>query len=244
MQGQAVRGALSEAGFSGEMILANLRKLRSLVESLDWDGAEGTWAQYEACDHVLRDRDDKTDFLASALEAVSPVTMLDLGANDGHFSRLAVEKGAAAVSVDGDEAVLDHLYRTLERGTRLTPVLADLSNPSPAQGWAGVERPALFDRARADLVVAYGLIHHLIYTASVPPRRVVEWLAGFDVPVVVEFVGPDDPMVDRLTANKRPDELHPQRDRDSFERLVGAHFEIADRFDLAGGTRRLYRLVR
>lgn len=244
MQGQAVRGSLSEAGFSGEMILTNVRKLRTLTESLEWDGNEGTWAQYQACEHVLRDRDDKTGFLAAALEAVSPDTVLDLGANDGHFSRLAVEKGATAVSVDGDEAVLDRLYRGLERGTPLTPVLADLSNPSPAQGWAGIERPALFDRVRPDLVVAYGLIHHLVYTASVPPRRVVEWLGGFGVPVVVEFVAPEDPMVGRLTANKRPEELHPERDRESFERLAYEHFEIADRFDLAGGTRRLYRLVR
>jgi hypothetical protein len=57
-------------------------------------------------------------------------------------------------------------------------------------------------------------------------------------------VAPDDPMVARLTANKRPEELHPGRDRDSFERLVEDHFRITDRFDLPGGTRRLYSLVR
>lgn len=244
LQGQAVRGSLSEAGFSSEMILTNVRKLRSLIESLHWDASEGTWGGYRACDHVVRDRDDKTSFLAAALDAASPSTVLDLGANDGHFSRVAAERGAAAVSVDGDEAVLDRLYRSIDRGTPITPVLADLSNPSPSQGWAGVERPALFRRVRPDLVVAYGLIHHLTYTASVPPRRVVEWLAGFDAPVVVEFVAPDDPMVGRLTANKRPEELHPDRDRASFELLVGEHFRVVDHLDLAGGTRRLYSLVR
>jgi hypothetical protein len=244
MKGEAVRRTLSEAGFTPEMILANVGKLRSLVGSLEWDGAGGNWAEYQACDHVARDRDDKTRFLATAIHATAPATVLDLGANDGHFSRLAVEKGALAIAVDGDEAVLDRLYGSLRPGTAIVPVLADLSNPSPAQGWAGVERPALFRRARPDLVVAYGLIHHLIYTASVPPPRVVEWLAGFEAPVVVEFVAPDDPMVARLTANKRPEELHPGRDRESFERLAEANFKIADRLDLPGGTRRLYSLVR
>ena len=120
---------------------------------------------------------------------------------------------------------------------RVTPTLS-------LSGWAGVERPALFARAQPDLVVAYGLIHHLIYTASVPPVRVVEWLASFEVPVVVEFVAPDDPMVGRLTANKREDELHADRDREGFERILERHFRTVDDTDLMGGTRRLYHLAR
>lgn len=244
MRGEAVRTSLSEAGFSREMILTNVRKLRSLVESLEWGPEGGDWAEYQACDHVARDRDAKTRFLAEAIAATTPKAVLDLGANDGHFSRLAAEKGAVAIAVDGDEAVLDRLYRSLSPGTMLVPILADLSNPSPAQGWAGLERPALFDRARPDLIVAYGLIHHLIYTASVPPQRVIDWLAGFGVPVVVEYVAPEDPMVARLTANKRPEELHPGRDRDSFERMIGGRFRVDDQVDLAGGTRSLYRLTR
>lgn len=243
LKGQAVRGSLAEAGFSAEMIKANVAKLRSLIESLDWDGFSDGWVTYEDCDHVARDRDRKSEFLRAALEEVRPGIVLDLGANDGHFSRIAADIGADAIAVDGDEGVLDRLYRSLTPGTTITPVLADLANPSPAQGWAGVERPALFTRARPDLVIAYGLIHHLIYTASVPPAHVVEWLASFEVPVVVEFVAPDDPMVGRLTANKREDELHPDRDRSGFEGLVADRFRTVADVDLEGGTRRLYHLA-
>jgi ribosomal protein L11 methylase PrmA len=244
LAGQEVRRSLAEAGFSAELIRANVEKLRDLVQSLEWEGSEGTWATYHGCDHVARDRDKKTEFLVQALEEVSPATVLDLGCNDGHFSQVAVSRGADAVAVDGDEVVLDRLYRSLVPGTPINPVLVDLQNPSPSQGWAGVERPALFQRVRPDLVVAYGLIHHLIYTASIPPRRVVEWLASFGAPVVVEFVDPADPMVDRLTANKRPEELHPDRDRESFERIVSEHFRVVREADLPGGTRRLYHLDR
>lgn len=244
LRGQEVRRSLAEAGFSADLIRANVEKLRSLVEGLEWDTGEGAWSTYHGCDHVARDRDLKTEFFVQALQEIAPGTVLDLGANDGHFSQIAVSQGADAIAVDGDEVVLDRMYRSLQPGTPITPVLTDLQNPSPSQGWAGVERPALFERARPGLVLAYGLIHHLIYTASVPPARVVEWLAGFEAPVVVEFVGPDDPMVDRLTANKRPEELHPDRDRESFERLVSSHFRVARHTDLPGGTRRLYQLAR
>jgi len=57
-------------------------------------------------------------------------------------------------------------------------------------------------------------------------------------------VDPADPMVDRLTANKRPEELHPDRDRESFERIVSEHFRVVREADLPGGTRRLYHLDR
>ena len=243
MQGAAVRSSLADAGFSSDLIVANVRKLRSLVEALEWDGAEGSWAEYGQCQHVGRDRSAKAAFLDAAVKAAAPSVVLDLGANDGHFSRVAADNGAVAVAVDGDEEVLDRLYRSLSAGTTIVPLLADLANPSPAQGWAGVERPALVTRANPDLVVAYGLIHHLIYTSSIPPDHVIGWLAGFGVPVVVEFVAPEDPMVARLTANKRPEELHPDRDRGGFERMAAVHFDTVADQDLEGGTRRLYHLT-
>ncbi|HUG08522.1 MAG TPA: methyltransferase [Acidimicrobiia bacterium] len=239
MSGTAVRNQLKTAGFGAEMILANVRKLRKLVEGLKWDAGAVGWVEYESCDHVGRDRDQKTDFLADALATHRPRRVVDLGANDGHFSELAAASGALAIAVDGDEPVLDALYR---RGSKVSIVLSDLTNPSPSQGWAGKERPALMERANPDLVIAYGLIHHLIYTASIPPAEVVAWLAGFGCPVVVEFVAPEDEMVAKLTANKLESELHPDRSRTDFEGLLSRHFETIASLTLGEGTRVLYRL--
>ena len=239
MSGTAVRGDLKTAGFSADLILANVRKLEKLVHSLVWDGSGQGWVEYEACTHVGRDRETKGKFLQTAIDRHHPGRVLDLGANDGHFSEISAAAGAVAVAVDGDEQVLDALYR---RGTTVSLALGDLTNPSPSQGWAGVERPALTERADPDLVIAYGLIHHLIYTASIPPATVVDWLASFHCPVVVEFVSPDDEMVKVLTANKTESELHTGRTRGEFEALVARKFTVADRLDLGGGVRTLYSL--
>jgi hypothetical protein len=239
MSGQAVRGELKTAGFSSDLILANVRKLEKLVQSLDWDGGGHGWVEYEACSHVGRDRETKGDFLRDALARHRPKRVLDLGANDGYFSEIAADHGAVAVAVDGDEPVLDALYR---RGTKVSLALADLTNPSPSQGWAGVERPALTDRANPDLVVAYGLIHHLIYTASIPPATVVEWLASFRCPVVVEFVSPADDMVAKLTANKTEAELHPGRTQPEFEDLLRDRFQVLAGKALGNGVRTLFSL--
>lgn len=240
MSGAPVRNELKTAGFNSEMILANVRKLRSLVEDLEWSGGEDGWIEYETCEHVGRDRDTKTRFLQGALESHAPGRVLDLGANDGHFSEIAAGSGALAIAVDGDEPVLDAFYR---KPTTASVVLSDLTNPSPSQGWATSERPSLHERAAPDLVIAYGLIHHLIYTASIPPAAVVDWLASFGCPVVLEFVAPEDEMVATLTANKLESELHPKRTQPEFESLLAPRFEITSSETLGEGSRTLYALT-
>ncbi|HJS72488.1 MAG TPA: methyltransferase [Acidimicrobiia bacterium] len=238
MSGAPVREDLKTAGFNAELILANVRKLRKLVDEMEWSGS-GVWVEYESCQHVGRDREAKGQFLEEAITTHRPERVLDLGANDGFFSDLASRAGALAIAVDGDEPVLDALYR---RGTSAALVLSDLTNPTPSQGWAGLERPSLAERARPDLVVAYGLIHHLIYSASIPPRSVVSWLASFRAPVVVEFVAPEDEMVGRLTANKTEAELHRGRSQIDFEALLQDHFHTKATTTLGEGTRVLYSL--
>jgi hypothetical protein len=190
---------------------------------------------------VHRDRDAKSAFLQSALRRVSPGRVLDLGANDGHFSAIAAEGGALAIAVDGDEAVLDDLYRR-STGQRLSVVLTDLGNPSPSQGWAGIERSGIVERARPDLVIAYGLIHHLIYSASIPPREVLRWLHSFGTPVVVEYVAPSDEMVAKLVGNKLPDELHLGREEAEFVAMVNEMFEVRAEQKLESNTRVLFDL--
>jgi ribosomal protein L11 methylase PrmA len=241
MSGESVRGDLAEAGFNAEMILANVRKLRSLVESMTWDPSIEGWSEYHSCTHVGRDRETKGQFLQTVLERHGARLVADLGANDGYFSAIAADTGAQAVAIDGDEPVLDDLYRR-SAGKTISVVVSDLTNPSPGQGWAGKERPALFARVRPDLIVAYGLIHHLIYTASVPPAEVAGWLRSFEAPVALEFVGPDDPMVKQLTTNKLDDELHVGRTEAEFRSLIESMFEIVSELPLEGGTRVLFEL--
>jgi hypothetical protein len=242
MSGAAVRGELKDAGFSADLILANVRKLRSLIESLSWDHGVESWSDYQSCDHVGRDRETKGEFLRRALDRGKAKRVIDLGANDGFFSAIAADTGALAIAIDGYEPVLEELY-SRSRGKDIAIVVSELTNPSPAQGWASKERPALMDRAEPDHVIAYGVIHHLIYTASIPPATVLDWLRSFDAPVTLEFVSPADEMVAKLTANKLEQELHPGRNETEFRALLGEAFDIREERTLEGGTRVLFDLA-
>jgi hypothetical protein len=71
---------------------------------------------------------------------------------------------------------------------------------------------------------------------------VIEWLASFGCPVVMEFVAPEDPMIQRLTANKEDEELHLGRTETEFRALLADRFSVASEQALPSGHRRVFTL--
>ncbi|MEH1167316.1 methyltransferase domain-containing protein [Micromonospora sp. CPCC 205539] len=244
-----VKAQLRAAGFNRELVLATVRGIERLVRKLEHRPSVSHWSDYQrTCGYSAQDRAAKERFVTAALTAgARPRRVLDLGANDGRYSRLAAEHADHVVAVEQDPAVVDELYRTLraEGQRRILPLVLDLADPSPGGGWRGVERAGFTQRASADAVLALAVVHHLAIGRNVPLPDVIDWLAGLTAPggaVVVEFVHPEDPMAQRLLANK-PDGLFPDYRRDAFERLLAARGRIADRLELPSGTRTLYRTV-
>ncbi|MFF5181418.1 class I SAM-dependent methyltransferase [Micromonospora sp. NPDC000316] len=243
-----VRAQLRAAGYSRELQTATVRGIEKLVRRLDHRPSGSHWADYRStCGYSASDRVAKEQFVVAAVAATRPRLVLDLGANDGRYSRLAAGHADYVVAVEQDPAVVDELYRALrsEGQRRILPLVVDLADPSPGGGWRGVERAGFAERASAGVVLALALVHHLAIGRNVPLPEVVDWLAGLTAPggaVVVEFVHPEDPMARRLLANK-PEGLFPDYRRDTFERLLAARGRITERLELPSGTRTLYRTV-
>jgi hypothetical protein len=239
-----IRAELKRAGFGPALIDAQLRNLQRAVERLSWNQQNSTWSGYGERGHYSdRDLDAKSSFVASAVTAIGPDVVLDLGANDGHFSRLAIDAGAAsAIAVDSDHLVVDHLYRQLrEQGERrILPLVVDLADPSPAIGWRSRERPSFMERVRPGLVLCLAVVHHLALTNNVPLDEIVALLADFGAPVVVEFPHRDDVMATRLLARKRSG-LFDAYDQANWERALERCFVIDERQALPTGTRTIYR---
>jgi hypothetical protein len=79
----------------------------------------------------------------------------------------------------------------------------------------------------------------MVISASVPLAEVLDWFHGLGARLVVEFVHPDDGMVERLLANK-PAGLHDDYRVEVFERLLGERFTVERQERLPTGTRTLY----
>ncbi len=104
----------------------------------------------------------------------------DVGSNTGEYSLLALKSGAEyAIGWDGDPRAADMAFRAARAaGARLTPLVGDLANPSPSQGWSQAERAGMQERSTADAVMALAVIHHLLFSANVPLERALGWIVG------------------------------------------------------------------
>jgi hypothetical protein len=239
-----VRKDLKSAGFSKELGVATVRSLHKLVRGVAWDKGSH-WADYQATNtYTDEERAAKAAFVAAALEGRGLGLVLDLGGNDGSYSRVASDHADYVVCVDGDPVVVDRLYRRLreEGNRRILPLVMDLADPSPGIGWRGRERAPFFDRAQPDAVLCLALVHHLALATNVPLPELVDWLGSLGARLVVEFVDPADPMAQRLLANK-PSGLHDDYRREAFEHLLSERFQVERSQELPSGTRTLYAAV-
>jgi hypothetical protein len=236
---------LGRAGYGPALIDAQLRKLTRVVERLRWEPAKSTWSGYSDRSHYEdTDLAAKEAFVESVVGRTRRRLVWDLGANDGHFSRIASRHAEAVIAVDVDELVVDRLYRRLseEGNSTITPLVMDLIDASPSQGWRGTERPAFFVRTRPDIVLALALVHHLAIPGTVPPEQITDWLVSLDTEIVLEVPHEDDPMVRRLLSRKRSD-LFTNYQLETFDRLLSDRFDVRRRETQPSGTRTMYHLA-
>jgi hypothetical protein len=240
-----VKGELARAGFGPVVIANQVKNLTKVIEGLRWKAASSEWSGYSERGHYADDDlDAKTDFVRTAVGDRRRV-VVDLGANDGRFSRVAAEAADLVVAVDADPLVVERLYVELRDGgvTGILPLTVDLVDPSPALGWRAKERRSFADRVQADLVLALALVHHLAITRTVPFDEVVGFLADLGGELVVELPDRDDPMVARLLRNKR-DGLFDHYTLDAFRDALARRYDIATERSLPSGTRHLFHCTR
>lgn len=241
-RGERVRDEVRRAGFKKELIVANVRRMRKLVERLSWDPPQGVWVAYgERNSYSDADAARKDELVREVVGLRRWGLTWDIGANNGRYSRIAAEGSETVLAIDADQGPVELLYRTLrdEGDERILPLTMNLADPSPRLGWRGAERGDLAARGKPDLVLALALIHHVSIAANVPVAEVVDWLASLGGSLVIEFPTREDPMVRKLLGPKRAGS-HPDYERGAFERALAERFDVERRERLGSGTRLLY----
>lgn len=241
-----VAADLRAAGMGPAVINNQLRQLERLVGSLTWKPRDSTWSGYSTRSHYDdADLARKMAFVAEVAGTRSWDSALDLGANDGAFVEPLRPHAERITAVDGDELVVDDLYRRLRAAddTQVTPLCIDLADPGGGLGWDGRQRLAAYDRLAADLVVCLALVHHVVIGDSIPMESFIATLGRLGGTVVCELPLPDDPKVRRLIRNKAGQPTQPYSPAE-FEQAATAVFDIVRSETLPSGLRRLYHLTR
>jgi len=229
--------------FSRNAMIGLVGSLEKAVRGLRWEPAGTEWADYYArTSYDAEGLRQKAERVGAMIDEVDPESAWDLGANDGRFSRLAVERGARTVAWDLDPAAVERCWRACrEEQIDLLPLVLDLTNPSPGLGWAHAERASLADRGPVDLVMALALVHHLAIGNNVPLDRIAAWLVRLGRALIVEFVPKSDPQVRRMLATR--EDVFPDYTPQRFEAAFSRHAALV-RVEAVPGTERTLYLFR
>ena len=238
------RAEVSSAKLPRAALLANVRKLRKVVYQLK-SQPRPPWlacGRVSPYDDAARQR--KHASITEALRGmVEPLRLVwDVGCNTGEYTRILAAHANLVVAMDEDVAVVEQLSREGldERIDNILPLVIDIANPSPGQGWRGAELLALTDRGKPDLLVALAVLHHLVIQKQLPVIQVLELFSLVAKQTLLEYVAPDDPLARRLK-NNIADGGNEIPCREPFESLVDQFFSKLGVFPITP-TRSIYVL--
>lgn len=224
-------------------MMSLIKNLQETVDSLKIGQDQTEWEDYYAfTNYSKKAAEEKHEIVKKYLRLSKAKTVLDLGANNGEFSKLAVESGAYTIACDSDSIAIDLCYTKNQKNLKLLPLIIDLTNPSPALGWANDERKSFTDRFQTDLVLALALIHHLCISNNLPFESVANYLSKLGKYLIIEFVPKNDSKVQKLLQNRK--DVFTDYSQESFEMIFKKYFVILGRQKIKQSARIIYFLKR
>ena len=229
---------------SKAMVLGLVQSLTRLVHKLSIKIKHTDWSKYDKTHSYPEvDLDAKKAFVLKHAATNQRQYIWDIGCNTGTFSRISSKCCSQVISVDGDHDVVEQIYlaEKMNAGSNILPLVMNLANVSPGQGWAGSERRAFDQRRKPDLVLCLALIHHVRLSANIPNALFLKWLRSLEAGVILEFVNREDEMVVKLLTNKK--EQYEDYNLGQFTAEAERFFTIKAQESLKGGKREIFYLT-
>jgi hypothetical protein len=227
--------------FSRRAFMGLLDNLETVINKLTWRPVNTEWAEYyDEANYSSNALDSKKQLVADLLTKANPRNIWDLGANDGTFSHIGIEKGIPTISFDIDPACVEKNYLDCkkEKRTGALALLLDLINPSPGIGWENLERTSLLNRGPADTILALALIHHLAISNNLPLSKLAIFFSKLARSLIIEFVPKNDSQVQRLLSTR--EDIFIDYTQDEFEKQFSRYFQILESKKIEESERTLY----
>lgn len=225
----------------GRLTLLGPRQASATKQPQTWSGYVAERPHYTA--EALQ---AKLAQVAQWLAQLQPHTVLDLGCNTGEFSRLALThtQTQRVMAVDADHDCVQQVFADAAGSTRLHALVVNLGDMHGGRGWAANEFAGLLDRlyGQSDLVLMLALVHHLHFSEGIPLSYIAALAARLSCRyLVVELLNSDDPMVVRLSTQRRraPEGFTLEQQLAAFS----SYFELLERLPLTG-TQRVLALMK
>jgi 2-polyprenyl-3-methyl-5-hydroxy-6-metoxy-1,4-benzoquinol methylase len=229
--------------FNEQKMLRLLNNLHSIIFSLRPAQKKGVWGDYYERT-VLKEGylAEKERIFDEMLNKITFKKVLDIGANDGYFSKIIAKRAEQIIAIDSEYFCIDKLFRELKTDNKnILPLCIDFANPSPDTGFSGNERISFLRRGNYDLVIALAVMHHLVVAENIPLPLLARSLHTLTKHLIIEFVPLDDEKVDLIAANKQ--EIAAQLVKENFEDIFTRYFSIIDSVTVGYTKRIIYLMI-
>ena len=223
--------------FSKKKLLNLVNHLEVTIKNLRSRNTPSTWNNYYAesisGNNYLQ---EKEKLFIDILSNLPSDKVLDLGANDGYFSKICAGKGMSVVAVDNDSRTICTLYESGNKN--ILPLVLDVANPSPPAGFNNAERPSFFERVNTEVVLALALIHHLVIGRNIPLNVLAPWFGSLSRWLIIEFIPREDEKVQQMLASRK--DVFTDYTQSTFEALFCNYFDIKQKHPIPGSGRTIY----
>lgn len=224
-------------------LVAIVDNLQRIVKKLKPQRSRTEWGSYyDITNYSARSTETKAKLVKELIRNRKFKTALDLGGNNGRYSRVLNREGIFTICADIDINAVDDNYLFVKRRHEelMLPLVIDLSNPGGPMGWENSEREPVEKRLKTDVVMALALIHHLAISNNLPFEKIAEYFTKFAPYLLIEFVPKEDSQVQKLLSTR--EDIFPDYNSDGFEQAFKKHYTIIKRSEIKGSKRSLYLL--
>jgi hypothetical protein len=180
--------------------------------------------------------------------SINGKTLIDIGGNDGTFSRQLMQQASLMIVADVDANAVEQNYKQTitNQEKTIVPIVIDILNPPANYGFNNQERFSFIDRVidiKLDGCLALAVIHHITLTGNIPFQLSAQFFAKMANNLLVEFPTRDDSWVQFLLESKRDFASHFDfYNEENFENDYLVYYELIEKVSIPNTHRVLYSL--
>ena len=233
------------AKLSKKLLLNLFAYLLTSLENIKLPAWRTTWQDYYSnTNYPPASFTEKKQIVTQWLKEIKANRIWDIGGNNGFFSRDSVTQEGYVITSDNDPLAVEQAYQHNKKTNNILPLLLDITNPTPAYGFANTERMSFLQRIRTaniDCSLALALLHHLCISHNCRFNMLAQLFATTARYLIIEFVDRQDSRAAQLLAHMRDNRFaFDFYCEENFVAEFEKFFEIMRKHKLNGMHRILY----
>ena len=221
-----------------------LQQLKKFIQNLEPKKNITVWQNYSFI-NTYSNQEIKTkakivkEFILNNRDQI----IIDLGCNDGYYSKIAIKNGAKYVlGFDYDINSIDRAFLKNKNQEKFLPLLFDATNPSSNIGWNEFERKSFNYRSKFHGLLALAFIHHLVIAKNIPLKAAIDWLINLAPKGLIEFIPKNDFTVQKMIRFKG--DIFPTYNEENFKKFILRKASIISIKKVTNSGRKIYEYQR